>query len=278
MTMAEQWEAFPKISRKMWLVATMILCAIPLIYPFALPIPVSGRTEAFFAEIEKLSPGDVILWGDSAAGVGSYVGPREFWWALWDTIAERDLKVIYTCFDRGAPVCAEEAVSDNDLVGKWGYEYGTDYVIMPYTPGQEMAMASIAAENGFRNTYTVDNRGTSIDNLPLFQEVQDLGDIDLVLIFYHQTEYGPMHVRQWLIKWDIPGIVIGQFYAIGEFYGTYVKGNLDGTLAQAEFEYLTGNIGEEILRMTMRDMQALLVIAMLLIGFVVDAVRWRSAI
>lgn len=275
--MAEQWEAFPKISRKMWLVATIILCFIPLVYPFSLPIPVSGRTEAFFAEIEKLSAGDVILWGDSAASVGSYVGSREFWWALWDTIAERELKVIYTCFDRGASVGAEEAVSDNDLVGKWGYEYGTDYVIMPYTPGQEMAMSSIAAENGFRNTYTTDNRGTSIEAIPIFQEVTDLGDIDLVLIQYHQTEYGPMHVRQWLIQWDIPGIVIGQFYAIGEFYGPYVKGNLDGTLAMAEFEYLTGYLGEEILRMTMRDLQALLVIAMLVVGFVVDAVRWRGA-
>jgi len=115
--MAERWEAFPKVTRKMWLVATFILCALPLVVSFALPIPISGRTQAFLAEIDKLSEGDVILWGDSSASIGSYTGPREFWWALWDTIAERGIKVVYTCFDRGAPICAESAVSDNDLVG-----------------------------------------------------------------------------------------------------------------------------------------------------------------
>lgn len=276
--MAERWEAFPKVTRKMWLVATLILCALPLVVAFALPIPISGRTQAFLGEIDKLSEGDVILWGDSAASIGSYTGPREFWWALWDTIAERGIKVVYTCFDRGAPICAESAVSDNDLVGKWGYEYGTDYVIMPYTPGQEMAMASVAAEDGFRKTYTTDNRGTPIDQIPIFQEVRDLNDVDLVLIFYHQTEYGPMHVRQWCIKYDITGIVIGQFYAVGEFYGTYIKGNLDGGLAMAEFEYLTGYLGEEILKMTMRDLQSLLFIGMLFVGFAWYAVRRASGV
>ena len=274
--MSENWTTFPKVTRKMWLVMTIILCALPLIYPFLLPIPVSGRTQAFLDELDKIPAGGVIIWGDSAAGVGSYVNAREFWWAMWDTICERDLKVIYTCWDRGAPLCGEGMVTDNDIEAKWGYEYGVDYVIMPYTPGQEMAMASVGAANGFRQTYSVDNRGNPIETLPIFQEVTDLNDVDLVFIYYHQTEYGPMHIRQWSIKYDIPAIVVGQFYAVAEFYGTYVFGNLDGTLAQAEFEYLVGIPGEEILKMTMRDMQSLLFIAMLIIGFVADFAKWGS--
>ena len=271
--MSENWTPFPKVTRKMWLVMTIILCALPLIYPFLLPIPVSGRTEAFLGELDKLPAGGVIVWGDSAASIGSYINSREFWWAMMDTIAERELKIIYTCWDRGAPLGGDGMFTDSDIEAKWGYEYGVDYVLMPYTPGQEMAMASVGAENGFRQTYSVDFYGNGIETLPIFQEVRDMNDVDLIFIYYHQTEYGPMHIRQWSIKYDIPTIVVGQFYAVAEFYGTYVFGNLDGALAMAEFEYLVDIPGEEILRMTMRDMQSLLFIAMLAIGFVADAVR-----
>lgn len=271
--MAENWEAFPVITRKKWLIATVILCAIPLLYPFVLPIPVSGRTQAFHDQLVALPPGSVLLWGDSAADVSTYVNAREFWWSLWDTICEHEIKVIFTPWNAGGVLCAEQATAERDIEGRFGYEYGKDYVIMPYLTGQEMAMASIAGVDGFSTGYSTDNRGNPVETLPIFQEVRDLSDVDLILIQYSATEYGPMMIRQWCIKWDISSIVIGQFYAVGEFYGTYVFGNIDKMLAMAEFEYLVGIPGEEILKMTMRDLQSLLLLAMLFAGFGWYAVR-----
>lgn len=276
--MAENWEVSKKITRKRWLTATVILCMIPLIYPFMLPIPVSDRTRAFHDQIDALPPGSVLVWGESAADVSTYTNFRTFYWALWDTLCENEIKVIFTSWNTGAHLCGLRAAEERDIEGRYGYEYGKDYVIMPYLTGQEMAMASIAGEDGFINGYSIDALGNPIGTLPIFQEVRDFSGVDLILISYSATEYGPMMIRQWGIKWDIPSIVIGQFYAIGEFYGIYVWGNIDRMLAMAEFEYLVGIVGEEILRMTMRDLQAWLVIAMLFVGFVWYIVQRTSGV
>ena len=51
----------------------------------------------------------------------------------------------------------------------YGKEYGIDYVNLGYKPGAEAVVKGIAAD--IRTLYTIDLKGTSINDIPMMKDV-----------------------------------------------------------------------------------------------------------
>ena len=274
--MAENWEVSKKITRKRWLTATVILCMIPLIYPFMLPIPVSDRTRAFHDQIDALPPGSVLIWGESAADVSTYTNFRTFYWALWDTLCENEIKVIFTSWNTGAHLCGLRAAEERDIEGRYGYEYGKDYVIMPFLAGEESAMAASATD--LFSAFATDVRGTPLSAIPMMADIHSMDDADLSIGQYSIFTFGDQYARQFGAKYpDVPLLIIGQYYGIAAYYGTTVFGNVDNTVvAFAEYEYLVGFPGEELAKTEAINTQAFLTLASIVGGVILIRTVWKK--
>ena len=258
--------------RKIFYAVMFLLAIIPVLRPFGMPVYISEQTELFYDEIAKLPPGSVVVFGQTL--IEPPVGARTFYYALLSFIYQNDLKVIYVPLGIGGELAAEYASTYGGIVEEYGLEYGEDYVIMPYLAGEETAMAAVATN--FREAYSMDIRGTPIDDIPLLDGIKDFNDIDLAIAQYGIFTFGEMFVRQWAVKFK-PIIVLGQFYGIAPYWGTYVVGNIDGTLRSlAEMEYLVGIPGEELIRLDSMNLQGAFTIIMIIGSIIVWAVGARG--
>lgn len=258
--------------RKFFYAVMFLLAIIPVISPLALPVHISPQTEGFYDEIDKLPPGSTVVFGQTL--VEPPVAARTFYYALLSFIYQKDLNVIFVPLGVGGELAAEYSSTYGGIVEEYGLKYGEDYVIMPFLAGEETAMA--AAATNFREAYSLDVRGTPIDQIPLLDGIKDFNDIDLAIAQYGIFTFGEMFVRQWGVKYK-PILIIGQFYGIAPYWGTYVIGNIDGTLkAMAEMEYLVDIPGEELTRLDSQNLQGAFTIIMIFVSIIVWAVGGRK--
>jgi len=142
-----------------------------------------------------------------------------------------------------------------------------DYVFLPYSAGEEMAWAAFAADiHGF---YKTDVYGKPLAELPMMANLRSMRDVNLCVVQYGIFTWGEMFMRQWPAKYGVDMICMALFSTLQAWYGTYVKGNLDLDLGFAEYQSLTKNPGEHILRMEARNVNSTMIIALVLIGTVV---------
>lgn len=258
--------------RKIFYAVMFLLAIIPVIRPFGMPVHLSEQTEGFYDQIAELPPGSKIVFGITLTEPP--VAARTFYYALLSYIYQNDLKVIYVPLGVGGELACEYASTYGGIVEEYGLKYGEDYVIMPFLSGEETAMAAVATN--FRQAYSMDVRGTPIDDIPLLDGIKDFNDIDLAIAQYGIFTFGEMFVRQWGVKYE-PILIIGQFYGIAPYWGTYVIGNIDATLkAMAEMEYLVGIPGEELIRLDSQNLQGAFTIIIVFVSIIVWAVGGRK--
>lgn len=256
--------------RKYWLFLMLVLAVIPVVRPLLLPVYISPQTRDFYNKIMELPPGSVVLIGMEITTPP--VDLRTAWDSLVSTMFERDLKLIFLNFEAGGEVACEYIIEWGHNPEKYNLKYGEDYVIMPYLAGEEAAMAAAAAD--FWSAYSTDYYGNPLDELPIFKNVRSIKDVDLAIAYYHIFTFGEMYVRQWPVKYGVPLLVIGQFYGIAPYYGTYVLGNIDATLrAWAEWEYLVGKPGEELTRLDAQNLQGACALVFVFVPLIAWLVR-----
>jgi hypothetical protein len=257
--------ALAKITHAKLAVMLMVVCALILIHPLFLPVPVSSLTNDFYGYIKALKPGDkVVIAGPY--GPSTFNGERTFLKALINSIAAQGAKFVIwggindpslpgtvgsnPSLDRIALYCGFNSL--------YGYKYGVDYAYLPYIPGEETAIAGLATN--IRSTFSVDVYGTSIDQIPLFANLNSLPDFQLAIFGDVSYTVPEMFVRQWPAKYpSVTVISYSLFTLIGSFYPQYIKGDLDSSTGFAEYEYLTKTVGGEyVLRMDVRGVNVTL--------------------
>jgi len=242
--------------RVYWMALMFILAAVPVIYPLLLPVYVTDQTSGFYHAIEALPPGSTVAF--TLTSGGPPIGLRTFYYALLKHMFSNDLNVIFLNFMPGGEVFGEYVTSYAGIDEEFDLKYGEDYVIMPFLAGEETAMAAAATD--FQNAYSMDYQGIIISELPLVKDITDFDDIDLTIASYGVFTFGEMFVRQFAVNFK-PICIIGQFYGIAPYWGTYVIGNIDGVvMAKAEYEYLVGIPGEEITRLDANNLQGVCVL------------------
>ncbi|MEM2921705.1 MAG: hypothetical protein QXF26_05240 [Candidatus Bathyarchaeia archaeon] len=253
-----------KITYRRLATLMVIVTIIPILIPLGLPLPVDRRSIDFKEQIDKLPPGSKVVWGVEIVGAGDIPVYRPAGKAIAEYLAVRKLKVVVVCMKDIVPSAMEDYFRLAKVEEKYGWKYGEDYVITPFIPGEETAMASFAAD--VWGTISTDYRGTPLSELPLMRDIHSLKDFDLAISMYGTFTFGEMWARQWPAKYGIPWIVYGLYGTVAAFYGTLCLGNLDLIRGGAEFEYLTGLYGENMSRMDSRNFFGTTLVALIIIG------------
>ena len=119
------------------------------------------------------------------------------------------------------------------------YEYGKDYLMLGFKPGNQGVVQVIVS--GFRGLYTTDALGAPIDSFPMMADVRNLKDMDIIL----NISAGYPGTKEWIqFGADPTGVPISagmtavQAPLIYPYYPRQLSGILGGLKAAAEYESL----------------------------------------
>jgi hypothetical protein len=242
---------------------------IILIHPLFLPMAVSNIGRDFYNQIQTLKPGDAVILG-AALSSGGFDTDRTFYKALLNSIAAKGAKFVIWSLDPTFAALIGRNPSEDVIAGYcrftklYNYKYGEDYAYLPYIPGEETAIAAVAAN--IKATFGVDGYGTPISQIPLFQKVNTLTDFKLAIFGAVSYTVPEMFVRQWPAKYGVTTISYSLFSLIGAYYGKYIMGDLDSYTGFAEYEYMVKEPGEYVLRMDIRNVNVTLTFILIAIG------------
>jgi hypothetical protein len=222
--------------RYLWIVL-FVLLAIPIISPLGFPLTISPYTEDIYDYIDAMEPGSVVLNWNSMS------------WGFWPTeyrpgavavvqhMIEKDLKLVFISWGAEGPLISE--LMFQDLLDLQDYKYGEDYVQLGFYAGGETALTSFAED--VRGLVKTDYYGTSIDQLPIMNGINDATAFDLVLD-YSGTPAERI-LRQYHTTYDLPcGFVYlsGMFPDAIPYYSSgQMIGFVNGLRGGAEYELLT---------------------------------------
>lgn len=215
----------------------LLLGVIPVLVPLGLPLPVSSYTKDFVSVVEGLPDGSVIGYmfdapTESYGRLGSAV------LSINELFIRHKFKLIICTDYVDAPVLIEDMVKKSGFEAK-GYKYGTDYVIMPYLPGLESALAAIASS--FGEVFSRDYYGTPVSQLELVKDLKRIVDRAKVIFFYSDSYDDPGYLtRQFGVPYNIPLIGLAQWGTCSAFYPAYIKGVINQAQGAAELEYYRG--------------------------------------
>lgn len=174
---------FLKNLDKRWIFLLMFLAV-------AVPIYIIGKTgktfpevptvlsEAVFQAIEDLEEGDpVLLAFDFDPASEGELGPMAT--AFVRHCAEKKLKMYFLALWPVGPQMVDDAVARVIKADFPHLEYGKDYVNLGFKPGYEGVIKVIVTD--LRELYTTDDRGTTIDGIPMMAGIHSVQDFELVI-------------------------------------------------------------------------------------------------
>lgn len=231
------------IDKRLIYVVLVVMMAIPLIKPFSLPLSISEETESAYRIVENLEPGDVVLILPNYSPNAKAENHPQLEALMAHILNKPGVKIITASFWEMGPLFVQELWNS---LGSEGLTYGVDYVDLGYVPGGETAMSAFASD--IHKTFPVDQHGNSIEELPLMQSVRTAADITLIVSAESGTPGTPELVRQ--VQNPYGTRLIGCYSA--QFAPTYmpyfdsgqVNGLLPGLRGAAEYELLSGEVGQ----------------------------------
>jgi len=150
---------------------------IPLLKPEWVNLPIRPRPESqiVFNEINKLNEGDKILLSfDYGPSTKPEIHPMSI--AILKHLFAKNIQVYGFALWPDGNFMSTEAFSE--VSHDYGKEYGIDYVNLGYKPGAEAVVKGIAAD--IRALYTVDLKGTPINDIPMMKDVVNVENFDFV--------------------------------------------------------------------------------------------------
>lgn len=262
------WEKILKADSRIIYVIMLLGIAIPLIKPLGLPLAVVDTTTQAYEQVEKLQPGDRVLMSfDYSPGGEAELDPISN--ALLTHFLRKDIKVYAVA---SVPEGTMFAQRNLEIYKNAGKEYGKDYVNLGYFAGGENAVAAIS-EN-IRSVFKSDINGTSVDQIEMMQEVQDMNDLNMVV----SVNVGPggaatadVWVRQIAVVYkDVP-VILGVTAVMTPSNMPYLqsgqlKGLLGGLRPAAEYEVLLEQPGQAVAMMDAQSAAHITILVFILLG------------
>jgi len=150
---------------------------IPLLKPEWVNLPIRPRPESqiVFNEINKLNEGDKILLSfEYGPSTKPEIHPMSI--AILKHLFAKNIQVYGFALWPDGNFMSTEAFSE--VSHDYGKKYGIDYVNLGYKPGAEAVVKGIAAD--IRALYTVDLKGTPINDIPMMKDVINVENFDFV--------------------------------------------------------------------------------------------------
>ncbi|RLI33614.1 hypothetical protein DRO56_01310 [Candidatus Bathyarchaeota archaeon] len=158
----------------LWLI-TLILIIAPMIFPIHAPFRINESTLRVYEFVENLPEGSVVVSG----GAGNYAFMYETsaaFIAFLNQIKNRDIKLIIF------PLHPDSLMFEPWAIRVAGFdkvkEYGKDWVILNYIPGGSYITLPAFMQD-IKGLCRTDLYGTPLDELPIFNNVDNYEDIDL---------------------------------------------------------------------------------------------------
>lgn len=262
------WAKILNIDVRVLYWACLFILALPLVFPFTLPIVVTEPTRAAYNTIQSLPEGSVVLYY-MEAGVGGWPELMGSMVASMKHIYARHLKfvIVNIGYSIDHKLTFDRIFSMTGDPSTRGYKYGEDWAYFGFASGMETAVASLA--QNFRSVYREDNFGKPIDQLPIMRNVNEARDFKLVLCF--NTAGGQSWIRaHWTVANKVPSIIAVIGAALAQSQSDFKAGMNSGfwfsVRGAAEYEGLLKAPGIASARMSALDVMQLVTILMVIVA------------
>ena len=170
---------FLKNIHRRWIFLLMFLCvAIPILLQAEFPEKATGLAVAVFDEVDKLEEGvPVLLAFDFDPASEGELGPMAT--AFVRHCCEKKLKMYFMALWPVGPQMIDDNIKDVIEADFPELQYGEDYVNLGFKSGMEGVIKVIVTD--LRQLYTTDSFGTSIDELPMMKDIENIQQMDLII-------------------------------------------------------------------------------------------------
>jgi len=260
---------------KRWLYLLIFFgVALPLIFTIGFPIETTENVRMVHDLVENTQEGSkVILSFDYDPASKPELHPMGL--AVMQHCFENNIKVIITALWPMGVLMAEDVFSQLETEFP-DVEYGRDYINMGYKAGGIVTIQAMG--KNFREVFPKDMNGTSIDELPIMDGVNNFDNINFVMAF----SAGDPGIKQWVqVAHDSYGISVsgGVTGVSAPAILPYVNeqkqlnGLLAGLKAAAEYESLIKQPGTATKGMDAQSIAHLIIIIFIAIG---NINYWRN--
>lgn len=257
-----------------------IAVAAPLFMSLTQKINVSPEAQTFYAALQKLQPGSVVLASfdyDPPSAPELQPMAETFLRYCFD----HQLKVIIMGLWPQGPQQANQALEKilKELKYKaMNLQYGKDYVNLGFQSGNEFVIQRMGTE--FKSMFPTDYQRTPYDSLELVRNVRNFSNVDYVF----NLSAGYPGTKEWvLVGVDQNNFALGAGNTAVQTTSMYpyvrtgqLKGILGGMNGAAEFETLTQMPAKGTRFMLSQSFAHLIVIAFILIGNVAFILHERK--
>ena len=142
------------------------------------PMPVSPYVDSYFATIEALEPGDVVMMSaDFDPASAAELEPT--YQATIHHLLRKGVRIVNVSTWPPAPPYTRRLFAD--VAPAYGAEYGVDWIELGFKPGDDVAMAQMA--QSVKSTFPTDDReGEDVDSFPIMADVgASMEGIDLLI-------------------------------------------------------------------------------------------------
>ena len=172
------YELLKNLHRR-WIFLLMFLAvAIPILLQAQFPEKATGLAVAVFDEIEKLEEGaPVLLAFDFDPASEGELGPMAT--AFVRHCCEKKLKMYFMALWPVGPQMIDDNIRNVIEADFPELHYGEDYVNLGFKSGMEGVIKVIVTD--LRQLYTTDSFGTSVDEIPMMKDIENIQKMDLII-------------------------------------------------------------------------------------------------
>jgi hypothetical protein len=221
-------------------ILSIIVIIIPVLYPLGLPLVISAPTRGFYNTINELPEGSIIVI-DAGGGFASFDEFESSMTAMFKVLCSRDLKWFAWGMTMDGAVLVDVILENVKPEERFGKVYGEDFLILPYISGEEMAVASVAANT--QQIATKDYYGNDLSQYPLWSELGGANDYALLITISGGCLNMDQETRQWYSQYGLNILSINMACCSPmdmNYFPNVMPGGLWGVKGGTELEVLSG--------------------------------------
>jgi len=231
------------IDGRILFVIMFIAVAFPLLHPIVLPMVIQPYSQQAYDFANSIPNGSyVLVEGGNIAATDPACGPALSLF-VYHMMTKNCKLVFFELTAEGAFWTQKEInVGLGKLPASVPAQNGVNWVNLGYIAGQESGAAALAAN--IRSTVSKDYFGTSIDTIPMMNNINTAKDFQAAFWFGGSEGSVPYGVRQLVMPYNLP---LGASCTTNEApnYSPYLqagqlKGLFAGVRGSAEYEFLMG--------------------------------------
>ncbi|MFH1313075.1 MAG: hypothetical protein ABIJ00_07570 [Candidatus Eisenbacteria bacterium] len=262
-------ERISNLDRRIIFLTVAIAVIVPLFLPLRLPIEVTPPVKQLYDVIDSLPARSVVLISiDYDPSGAPELQPATL--SIMRHCFSRNLRVLVLgLWAPGVPLGTRAL--EEVAVREYDKKYGVDFVNFGYKPGGAVTLVNLGRD--VHDVCREDVSGTSVEDLPMMDDIRAANDIDLVI----SMSMGVPGSDQWIWYYHARyrGNLATAQTAIGapKYYQYLQSGQLVGLIGgmkgAAEYERLVATPGLATIGMDSQSIAHLLIIAFVLLGNVI---------